>query len=121
MNDQLVNATLVAGLENYLIRRRALGFGLVEEERHARRFLEWLWAHGSTGAAFTTAQALSWARGEGQFKNSYQALNVSQRSGEWPAIATPSAWTSEFLPPMRCAPVGTGNGPTSTPRTSSMR
>lgn len=81
MNDQLVNATLVAGLEDYLIRRRALGFGLVEEERHARRFLEWLWAHGSTGAAFTTAQALSWARGEGQFKNSYQGQRLAAVRG----------------------------------------
>lgn len=81
MNDQPVNAMLVAGLEDYLIRRRALGFGLIEEERHARRFLEWLWTHGNTGASFTSAQALSWARGEGQFKNSYQGQRLAAVRG----------------------------------------
>lgn len=81
MNDHPVNAELVAGLEDYLVRRRALGFGLVEEERHARRFLEWLWTHGTTGAAFTTAQAVTWARGEGQFKHSYQCQRLAAVRG----------------------------------------
>ena len=34
------STALEAALEAYLAQRRALGFQLLEEERHARRFLE---------------------------------------------------------------------------------
>lgn len=81
MNAQLGNADLLAALEDYLARRHALGFRLVEEERHARRFLEWLWAHGSTAAAFTAVQAVTWARGEGNLKNSYQCQRLAAIRG----------------------------------------
>ena len=49
MNGKPVNVDLLSVLVDYLDRRRTLGFGLVEEERHARRFLEWLWARGTLG------------------------------------------------------------------------
>ncbi len=68
-------------LEVYLAQRRALGFRLVEEERHARRFLEWLQAHGHPGTSFTVAQALSWAQGDGSLKNSYQRQRLSAVRG----------------------------------------
>ena len=75
------NADLWSALEAYLAQRRALGFQLVEEERHARRFLEWLQANGHTSASFTLAQALSWAHGDGSFKNSYQCQRLSAIRG----------------------------------------
>lgn len=75
------NADLWSALEAYLAQRRALGFHLVEEERHARRFLEWLQAKGHTSASFTLAQALSWAHGDGSFKNSYQCQRLSAIRG----------------------------------------
>lgn len=81
MNTRLFNADLLAGLEDYLLRRRALGFELIEEERHARRFLEWLWTQGNTGAAFTTTQALTWAKGDGSLKNSYQRQRLAAVRG----------------------------------------
>ncbi|MGB2978507.1 MAG: tyrosine-type recombinase/integrase [Propionicimonas sp.] len=68
-------------LEAYLAQRRALGFRLVEEERHCRRFLEWLQAHGHASTSFTVAQALSWAHGDGSLKNSYQAQRLSAIRG----------------------------------------
>ena len=68
-------------LEVYLAQRRALGFRLVEEERHARRFLEWLQAHGHAGTSFTVAQTLSWAHGDGSLKNSYQRQRLSAVRG----------------------------------------
>ncbi|WP_162148836.1 hypothetical protein [Arthrobacter sp. H20] len=63
MNKEPVNAVLVAALNDYLSRRHALGFQLIEEERHTRRFLEWLWACGNTRAAFTAARR---PRGRGE-------------------------------------------------------
>lgn len=81
MNDRPCNTELMSVLADYLVRRRELGFRLVDEERHARRFLEWLWATGSTGATFTTGQALAWARGEGDLKNSYQCQRLAAIRG----------------------------------------
>lgn len=77
----LVNTDLVAALEGYLSRRRALGFQLIEEERCAHRFLEWLWDHGNTRAAFTATEATMWARGTGDFKSSYQRQRLSTVRG----------------------------------------
>ena len=71
MTARPVNPNLTAALEDYLARRRALGFGLIEEERHARRFLEWLWVGGHIRASFTATQAVTWARGDGSFARSY--------------------------------------------------
>lgn len=81
MNDMPVNDGLRAALEDYLARRRALGAQLIEEERHARRFLGWLWTHGNTRAAFTTTEASIWARGTGNFKTSYQCQRLSSLRG----------------------------------------
>ncbi|GAA4026922.1 hypothetical protein GCM10023063_04880 [Arthrobacter methylotrophus] len=81
MNVQPLNADLLAALEEYLSRRHALGFQLIEEERNARGFLEWLWARGNTRAAFTAAEATIWARGAGTFKNSYQGQRLSAVKG----------------------------------------
>jgi integrase/recombinase XerD len=81
VNDMPVNAALQAALEDYLARRRALGAQLIEEERHARRFLEWLWAHANTGAAFTATEVTIWARGTGTFKTSYQCQRLSSLRG----------------------------------------
>jgi integrase len=78
---QLVNADLLAALEEYLSRRHTLGFQLIEEERNARRFLEWLWDRGNTRASFTVAEATTWARGAGTFKNSYQGQRLSALKG----------------------------------------
>lgn len=63
MTGRQSNAELSQTLADYLAQRRALGFALIEEGRHARRFLEWLWVHGNTDAAFTCAKAIEWARG----------------------------------------------------------
>ncbi len=76
-----VDVGLWTVLEVYLTQRRALGFRLVEEERHARRFLEWLQAHGHAGTSFSVAQALSWAQGDGSLKNSYQCQRLSAVRG----------------------------------------
>lgn len=81
MNVQPANADLLAALEEYLSRRHTLGFQLIEEERNARRFLEWLWARGNTRASFTAAEATTWARGAGTFKNSYQGQRLSAVKG----------------------------------------
>lgn len=81
MNGRPCNAGLLGVLQDYLARRRELGFRLVEEERHARRFLEWLWASGSTGGTFTAGQALAWARGEGGLRNSYQCQRLAAVRG----------------------------------------
>ncbi|MBT2551738.1 tyrosine-type recombinase/integrase [Arthrobacter sp. ISL-5] len=71
----------MAALDEYLGRRHTLGFQLIEEERNARRFLEWLWARGNTRASFTAAEATTWARGPGTFKNSYQGQRLSAVKG----------------------------------------
>lgn len=81
MNGRPCNADLAGALEEYLARRRELGFRLVEEERHVRRFLEWLWSAGSPDATFTTGQALTWARGGGTLKNSYQRQRLAAIRG----------------------------------------
>lgn len=81
MNIPSTNADLWSALEAYLAQRHALGFQLVEEERHARRFLEWLPASGHESTSFTVAQALSWARGDGSLKNSYQCQRLSAIRG----------------------------------------
>ncbi|MFZ1284018.1 MAG: tyrosine-type recombinase/integrase, partial [Propionicimonas sp.] len=72
---------LSAALEAYLAQRRALGFQLVEEERLARRFLEWLQASAEGSTGFIVAQALSWAHGDGSLKNSYQCQRLSAIRG----------------------------------------
>lgn len=77
MNDVPVNADLLAALEDYLARRRALGSQLIEEERHARRFLEWLWVEANRDATFTATQAITWARGANNFKTSYQGQRLA--------------------------------------------
>lgn len=81
MTTPTPDAGLWTALEVYLTQRRALGFRLVEEERHARRFLEWLQANGHAGTSFTVAQALSWAHGDGSLKNSYQCQRLSAIRG----------------------------------------
>ena len=81
MTGRPVNAELVAALEDYLARRRALGFGLIEEERHARRFLEWLWVGGHIRASFTATQAVTWARGDGSFARSYEGQRLAAVRG----------------------------------------
>jgi integrase/recombinase XerD len=81
VNEEPVNAVLVAALNDYLSRRHALGFQLIEEERHSRRFLNWLWACGNTRAAFTAAEATTWARGAGSFKSSYQGQRLNSLRG----------------------------------------
>lgn len=81
MNDKPVNADLEAAFETYLGRRRTLGWRLIEEERHGRRFLDWLWAQGNTRAAFTSSEAIIWARGRGNFKASYQCQRLSSVRG----------------------------------------
>lgn len=83
MTARPVNADLLAALEDYLARRRGLGYGLVEEERHARRFLEWLWARGRTGSGVTCAEAITWARGdkENAFTHSYQCQRLGGARG----------------------------------------
>lgn len=72
MTGRQSNADLSQTLTDYLAQRRALGFALIEEERHARRFLEWLWDHGNADAAFTCTDAIEWARGQGGLAESYQ-------------------------------------------------
>jgi integrase len=81
VNDMPVNAALQAALEDYLVRRRALGSQLIEEERHARRFLEWLWDRGNTRTVFTATEAIIWARGTGNFKTSYECQRLSSLRG----------------------------------------
>jgi site-specific recombinase XerD len=81
VNVHPVNADLLAALEEYLSRRHTLGFQLIEEERNARRFLEWLWARGNTRASFTAAEATIWAQGAGTLKNSYQGQRLSAVKG----------------------------------------
>ena len=81
MNTASENGELEAALEAYLAQRRALGFQLLEEERHARRFLEWLPASADTHTGFTAAQALRWAHGDGSLKNSYQCQRLAAIRG----------------------------------------
>lgn len=82
MTGRPVNPDLQAALGDYLARRRALGHALVEEERLARRFLEWLWGAGHTGAGFTAADAVRWARGEeNTFARSYQGQRLGAVRG----------------------------------------
>ena len=81
MTNRTADGGLWAALEAYFAQRRALGFRLVEEERLARRFLEWLQASADTGTGFTVAQALSWAHGDGSLKNSYQCQRLSAIRG----------------------------------------
>lgn len=81
MNGHPINADLLAVLEEYLARRHALGFQLIEEERGTRRFLEWLWDRGNTQTAFTATEVTVWARGTGDFKNSYQRQRLSAVRG----------------------------------------
>lgn len=77
MNTPSANADLLAALAVYLTQRRTLGFQLVEEERNARRFLEWL----PTSTGFTAAQAMTWAHGDGSLRNSYQCQRLSAVRG----------------------------------------
>jgi integrase len=81
VNDMPVNSALQTALEDYFARRRALGAQLIEEERHARRFLEWLWDRGNTRPAFTATEAIIWARGSGNFKTAYQRQRLSSLRG----------------------------------------
>lgn len=81
MTTPSANADLWTALEAYLAQRRALGFRLFEEERHAQRFLEWLPANADPSAGFTVTQALSWAHGDGSLKNSYQRQRLSAVRG----------------------------------------
>lgn len=81
MTSRQANAALMAALEDYLARRRALGHGLIEEERHARRFLEWLWISGHHHATFTTTDAIVWAQGESVFALSYQRQRLAAVRG----------------------------------------
>ena len=81
MTARPVNPNLTAALEDYLARRRALGFGLIEEERHARRFLEWLWASGRPQAGFTASDVVTWARGDGGLAHSYQRQRLAAVRG----------------------------------------
>ncbi len=81
MSAHPVNTNLAAALDGYLSRRHALGFQLIEEERVARRFLEWLWNRGNTQATFTAADVTVWARGTDHFKNSYQRQRLSSLRG----------------------------------------
>ncbi len=81
MNTPSANVDLLTALEAYLAQRRALGFQLVEEERHARCFLEWLRTSAQTSTAFTAAQATTWAHGDGSLKNSYQCQRLSAVRG----------------------------------------
>lgn len=81
MNAHPVNAELVAALEEYFTRLHALGFQLIEKERLARRFLEWLWDSGNTEATFTTTDVAVWARGEPNFMSSYQCQRLSAVRG----------------------------------------
>lgn len=52
--------TLTEHLEEYLVRRRALGYRLDKLELLAGQFCDWLAAHGKT--TFTSADAVTWAR-----------------------------------------------------------
>lgn len=81
MNTPSANVDLLTALEAYLAQRRALGFQLIEEERNARRFLEWLQASAQTRTTFTVAQATTWAHGDGSLKNSYQCQRLSAVRG----------------------------------------
>lgn len=81
MTTPTTDVGLWTALEAYLAQRRALGFRLVEEERHARRFLEWLQASNDMSTGFTLAQALNWAHGDGSLKNSYQCQRLSAIRG----------------------------------------
>lgn len=118
MTARPVNPNLTAALEDYLARRRALGFGLIEEERHARRFLEWLWASGRPQAGFTASDVVTWARGDGGLAHSYQRQRLAAVRGlarHCHAIG----WMLKSQPPTRCAAEGIDAGPTFTPRTRS--
>lgn len=79
MTTPSADSDLLAALAAYLAQRRALGFQLVEEERHARNFLAWL--STGTSTAFTVAQATTWARGDGSLGNSYQCQRLSAVRG----------------------------------------
>lgn len=81
MTTRSTDGGLWTALEAYLAQRRALGFRLVEEERHARRFLEWLQDSTDVSTGFTVAQALSWAHGGGSLKNSYQCQRLNAIRG----------------------------------------
>lgn len=81
MTTRSADGGLWTALEAYLAQRRALGYQLVEEERHARRFLEWLPISADMSTGFTVAQALSWAHGDGSLKNSYQCQRLSAIRG----------------------------------------
>ncbi len=81
MTTRTADVGLRTALEAYLGQRRALGFRLVEEERHCRRFLEWLQTGNDVSTGFTNAQALGWARGDGSLKNSYQCQRLSAIRG----------------------------------------
>lgn len=52
-----------------------------DEEQHIRRFLEWLWASGNQRTTFTTIEVLTWVRGDGNLKESYQSQRLSAIRG----------------------------------------
>lgn len=116
-----VNAELVAALEDYLARRRALGFGLIEEERHARRFLEWLWVGGHIRASFTATQAVTWARGDGSFARSYEGQRLAAVRGLSRYCQATGMDVVGCLRRTRCVPAGIDADLTSIPRTRSTR
>lgn len=81
MNAHPGNDELVAAMEEYFTGLHALGFQLIEKERLTRRFLEWLWDNGNTGATFTTTEVAVWARGKPNFMSSYQHQRLSAVRG----------------------------------------
>lgn len=81
MTTRTADGGLWAALDAYLVQRRALGYQLVEEERHARRLLDWLPASADMSTGFTVAQALRWAHGDGSSKDSYQRQRLSAIRG----------------------------------------
>jgi len=81
MKAHQANSQLVAIVEDYLHKRRALGFMLVEAERHCRNFLQWLWSSGNAQASFTAAEVAMWVRGADDLKSGYQYQRLSAVRG----------------------------------------
>lgn len=81
MTTHQANIELVTALDDYLTKRRALGFELIMQEQHNRNFLQWLWSAGNTHASFTTAEVVAWVRGADDYKNSYQHQRLSAVRG----------------------------------------
>lgn len=76
-----MNAEFACVLEDYFTQRRALGFHLIEEESHVRRFLGCLWDNGNSEPAFDQREVLAWVRGDGSFKASYEGQRLSAVRG----------------------------------------